>query len=40
MNAENNQTNEFITCDCEKFYMETRFHIQLTNFLKVPFNRD
>ena len=37
MNAENNQTNEFITCDCEKFYMDTRFHIQLTNFFKSPF---
>ena len=37
MNAENNQTNEFITCDCEKIYMETRFHIQLTNFFKSPF---
>ena len=37
MNAENNQTNEFITCDCEKFYMETTFHIQLANFFISPF---
>ena len=29
MNAENNQTNEFILCDCEKFYMETRFTYNL-----------
>ena len=26
MNAENNQTNEFILCDCKKFYMETCSH--------------
>ena len=38
MNAENNQTNEFITCDCEKFDMETRYNSPI--FSKVPFNRD
>ena len=26
MNAENNQTNEFILCDCEKVYGETCSH--------------
>ena len=27
MNAKNNQTNEFITCDYEKiFYMDTKVH--------------
>ena len=35
MNAENNQTNEFITYDYEKFYMANK--IQLTNFFKSPF---
>ena len=29
MNAENNQTTEFILCDYEKFYMETRFTYNL-----------
>ena len=40
MNAENNQTNEFITYDCEKFYKETTFTYNLPIFSKVPFNRD
>ena len=27
-------------CNYEKFYMDTKVHKRLANFLKVPFNRD
>ena len=26
MNAKDNQTNEFILCDCKKFYTDTKVH--------------
>ena len=41
MNAENNQTNEFITCDCGKIlYGKQSFTYNSPIFSKVPFNRD
>ena len=40
MNAKNIQTNEFILCDYEKFYMDTKVHNDSQILLKVPFNRD
>ena len=35
MDAVNNQTNEFILCDCKKFYVET--WSPLVKFFKSPF---